>query len=62
MTPDLWLVLMSLSLVLPVMLVVMVLALTGRLGRAEEAKYLPTLSPERDFWDEQDGESPGEGG
>ena len=54
MNPDLWLVLMSLALVLPVMIVVVVVALTGKMRRSEEARYLPTLAPERDFWEEQD--------
>jgi hypothetical protein len=60
MSDDLWLALMSLALVLPVMIAVLFVALTGRLGRSEDARYLPIMDPERDFWDiEDDAASPG---
>lgn len=54
MTPELWLTLMSVALVLPVMIVLLYVTFSGRLGRTEDARHLPMLGPEHDFWDGED--------
>jgi len=62
MNPDLWLALMSIALVAPAMLTLLFASLTGRLGRNEDARYLPIMGPEHDFWATDEDERPEEGG
>ncbi len=62
MNPDLWLALMSIALVAPAMLVLLYVTFTGRLGSTEDARYLPILDPEHDFWDPEEDPETKEGG
>ncbi len=62
MNPDFWLALMSIALVAPAMLALLYVSLTGRLGRSEDARYLPIMDPEHDFWDTEEEPEAKEGG
>ena len=50
MTQEVVLVLMSVSMVLPVMIALLYLVFTGRLNSTEEARSMPMLDHEDDVW------------
>ena len=54
MSDDLWLAFMSVGLVAPAMLALLYITFSGRLGHTEDARYLPIMDPEHDFWDTQE--------
>ena len=62
MSDDLWLAFMSMALVAPVMLALLCITFSGRLGHTEDARYLPIMDPEHDFWDTEEDPEAQEGG